>query len=264
MFFIAPRNQPPQANEGRPHEAQDPAVPPNKRKRLFQAHGDFSGYYPKRVPKACDRCRVKKVKCSGGVICVRCEADAVICVTSSATGKDTAPVNPEQLHLVESQRDRLVQILSRVLQRQDKTEAAKLRDILGSMGLSTQMLPTSNDGDPSADIDATTFDQLPQDIWLELYESLNAKDDEHPLPSLNPAGATVEARDLEYSTSLPNDSAAVPDQLVDDGIRFDDLVRWSSFDSPSQQGGVSSQTFDPFGTFGDQDFHYTDNITPAT
>ena len=264
MFFIAPRNES-QADHGGPNGAHDPIRPPTKRKRLFEAHGDFAGYYPKRVPKACDRCRVKKVRCSGGVICARCEADAVICVTSAATAKDTAPVNPEQLHLVESQRDRLVEILSKILQRQDEAEAAKLRDILTSMGLSMQMLPTGRKGDKPADVNATTLDQLPQDIWLDLYESLNARDDENLSASLSPADPTTEARDFTSGTlSLPNDSVSVQDQPIGEAFQFDDLVRWSAFDSPSQQSSVPSHNGYSFGALGDQNLHAGDNFTPPT
>merc|ERR1711939_1002506 len=103
-----------------------------------------SGYYPRRVPKACDRCRVKKVKCSGGKLCKRCESDGVVCITTVNSEEEQGPVEARQYHLVESQRDRLLHIISEILHGKDETEVARLRELLSNMGLSVKNLPLSS------------------------------------------------------------------------------------------------------------------------
>ncbi|KAF6241432.1 hypothetical protein HO173_000142 [Letharia columbiana] len=41
-----------------------------------------------RVQTACDRCRMKKVKCDGDLPCLRCFQDKLLCVTTKKASND--------------------------------------------------------------------------------------------------------------------------------------------------------------------------------
>ena len=237
MFFIASRNEDAGQSDGRPNDGTDHSESSKKRKRLFESPEKLGGYYPKRVPKACDRCRVKKVKCSGGQICARCQLDAVVCVTSSAPVKDLAPVSPEQLLLVQSQRDRLVRIISKIVDRQDPTESAKLQETLAGMGLSMHMLPGPHDlereTEPGVDIDTPAFDQVPSDVWLELYANLSG-DDPTSFPAndspAQDAGLVLPGAGMSAASNKITDHR----QPFDEMESFEDMVAWSPYNTTVQ------------------------------
>ncbi len=202
MFFIPPSRKSSRSYEPDSNGADEPAESAQKKARLFRASDDSGGYYPKRVAKACDRCRLRKVKCSGGSICERCVVDAVVCVKSSDLTNDPTPINPARMRLAESQRDRLVQILFKIMQRQDENEAANTQEILTSMGLPVQRIPQARDtASPAVDLDDTRFGEVPQDVWQQLHEEFS-DDDRAWLSSLyaeNPGSST------EFSTDGVSD-----------------------------------------------------------
>jgi Fungal Zn(2)-Cys(6) binuclear cluster domain len=109
MFFIVPQAPPP----GSPEDSSSRSSPHSLR---TNAPDDaVACYYPKRTPRACDRCRLKKARCS--VIrgaCIKCKRDGVVCVTSAPTKPDSKIKNPEYVHMVEGQRDLLVQALHKI------------------------------------------------------------------------------------------------------------------------------------------------------
>jgi len=43
---------------------------------------------PARVLAACDRCRMKKVKCNGVTPCMRCTQDGIICLAGKKAPRD--------------------------------------------------------------------------------------------------------------------------------------------------------------------------------
>jgi Fungal Zn(2)-Cys(6) binuclear cluster domain len=150
MFFITPQNRDAYHSSGEviPPTHDEPA---NKRKRGTLAQ-DVASYYPKRVPKACDRCRMKKLRCSGGQLCAQCRQDGVVCVNTQPSKKGMIQNNPAYVQLVESQRDQLVQVLRQVLQSKDAAAASsQLRSTLAGMGIDTaSLLPSESDTTPTS------------------------------------------------------------------------------------------------------------------
>ncbi|KPI37508.1 uncharacterized protein AB675_4011 [Cyphellophora attinorum] len=187
-----------------------------------------SGYYPRRIPKACDRCRLKKVKCSGGKLCKRCELDGVVCITTLNSEVEQGPVEARQYHLVESQRDRLLQIISEILHGKDEIEVARLRELLSNMGLSLKNLPLS-----STTTNATTqpvvlapaaLDQISGPAWLGLWDQLQ---DNEPLGQCSDFSNSYPATQPGRSAvaDVPFDSEALPETNT---FNFDELVEWDS------------------------------------
>ena len=235
MFFITPQKE---------EVVKDVEIEPNDRpsKRRHQllsqqskqpephSSGDVAiGYYPKRVPKACDRCRIKKVRCSGGQLCKRCGSDGVVCITTTTTNgaKEEGPVKAQQYHLVESQRDRLLQIIAKISDGKNDDEFAKLRELLGSMGLSMNDIPRSPDSTADAAetivVDKAAFDAIPSPLWTDLYNQLKnneplelwSKVDEMPVTEACPSSSTY----LQPAIGLPH---------IADAFDFNDLVDWNS------------------------------------
>lgn len=246
MFFITPQKEhlvPFAESETRPgsskkrKQGQQPEPQPNDEY--------VSGYYPRRIPKACDRCRVKKVKCSGGQLCRRCESDGVVCITTSNMAKEEAPVDPRQYHLVESQRDRLLQILSEILQGKNENEVAKLRGLLSNMGLSIKGLPiippTNKDTSASVMVNSDAFEQVPGPVWLELYNGLKDKGTDSLRFNSDEFHSTTLAGESREA-DIPLESGASHANTFE----LDDLVDWNSFLAPMQPEQHSF--FDPLPT----------------
>ncbi|KAL6251178.1 hypothetical protein RBB50_001386 [Rhinocladiella similis] len=142
MFFIVPAckesNDDCRAKPGTsspPSEAQ-------KRQRLSPETEEVAGYYPRRTQKACDRCRLKKARCSGGKICEKCKRDGVICTTNRESKRDpaTKPPNAEYVHLVESQRDALLNALKTIYEKGASKDSAILSDVLKDLGIGVEDL----------------------------------------------------------------------------------------------------------------------------
>lgn len=240
MFFITPQKE---------HllytSEHGPEHSPSK-KRRHQHHQPeppsiqdvASGYYPRRIPKACDRCRVKKVKCSGGKLCKRCESDGVVCITTSNLEGEQAPVEARQYHLVESQRDRLLQIISEILHGKDENEVARLRGLLSNMGLSVKNLPlsstTTNDAIQPVVLDMAALEQVSGPAWLGLCTQL---EDKEPLGQWSDFSDVYPATLPGVSTNadVPFDSEALPQT---DTFNFDEIVDWDSFHT---LGSVANQ-----------------------
>ncbi|MCJ1383490.1 hypothetical protein MMC17_006604 [Xylographa soralifera] len=68
-----------------------------------------------RVQKACDRCRLKKIKCDGDLPCLRCGHDKVLCTQSKRTQNDPKAVTREYINSLESRQMNLVKTLQEVL-----------------------------------------------------------------------------------------------------------------------------------------------------
>lgn len=191
MFFIAP--QPQEQPTSAPTTSG--SIVTTKRKRLLPAEKQdserISSYYSKRVARACDRCRLKKTKCSGGKICERCKQDGVVCVTTSNLRKNVSVQSSDYVQLVESQRDQLVQALHKVLQNNEPTNSAKVEAVLADMGISIDNVrqirnmstDTSSVGTDEPDLMTwdEIFDNL-DDPQLQAIESLCATVPQAPLP----------------------------------------------------------------------------------
>lgn len=67
-----------------------------------------------RVQTACDRCRMKKVKCDGDLPCLRCSQDKLFCVTTKKVSNDPKGGLREYVHSMESQQTRLIEALRKL------------------------------------------------------------------------------------------------------------------------------------------------------
>lgn len=136
MFFIVPEvkasDQPPS-----PPLSASSSPRPAKRQRLSPEADDQSGYYPKRTPKACDRCRLKKARCqwSQGKICDKCKRDGVICTTNRESKREPKAPNAAYVQLVESQRDSLLQAIRKILEDGLMNDQAELAKTLQDFGI---------------------------------------------------------------------------------------------------------------------------------
>lgn len=177
MFFITPQREQ-SSRIDRFDLEQEPSKKRKKPDQQQQHNDEFTtGYYPKRAQKACDRCRLKKVKCSGGKLCKRCESDGVVCITASNPIKQETPVDYRRYHLATSQRDRLLEILFGVLNGKNEDEIANLHGELKNMGLSVQNLgpcsPAKQDESAAVVLDSSVFEDHSESAWREFYKSLN-------------------------------------------------------------------------------------------
>ncbi|EXJ58812.1 hypothetical protein A1O7_06242 [Cladophialophora yegresii CBS 114405] len=162
MFFIVPERRASDTPPG-PHSESPSGSPcPAKRQRLSPEADDMSGYYPKRTPKACDRCRLKKARCqwSEGKICNKCKRDGVICTTNRESKREPKTPNAAYVQLVESQRDCLLRAISKLLEDglvKDKTAMAKTLQDFGiradALRKASQHRPEDEDGTDLRDAD---------------------------------------------------------------------------------------------------------------
>ena len=210
----------------------DTSEPSRKRKHVTDVHDSgVSGYYPKRVQKACDRCRLKKVKCTGGQVCERCKTDAVVCITSADSAKASKPVNPEYLRLVELQRDQLVQALAQILRNQDEPAKSKLRSVLTELGISADSFPTPPENpDFVSETDVAAFNEMSPGTWADLFSIING--DEANAPNSFPADRPYSQDEMIPSDGLPdqfNQTALLATDFPPSEVfpSYDDMHVWN-------------------------------------
>lgn len=112
MFFIPPDGPRPVETLALPLVTNEPNLQ-HKRKydEAFSFTNDVSCYYPKRNQRACDRCRLRKAKCTGGDFCEKCRRDGVVCTTNRNPKHDQKPPSAAYVQMVEAQRDFLIRTL---------------------------------------------------------------------------------------------------------------------------------------------------------
>jgi len=87
-----------------------------------------------RVQKACDRCRVKKIKCDGVVPCLRCSHDEVICVVSKRDPNDLRAASRGYITCLEIQQKSLIKTLQQISRTTPQAvNAADLKEILDTV-----------------------------------------------------------------------------------------------------------------------------------
>lgn len=245
MFFITPQKEQLVKNV-----ETEPDDRPSKRCRQLssqqskqlqpQSSDDVpSGYYPKRVPKACDRCRIKKVRCSGGQLCKRCGSDGVVCITTTNGDKEESPVQAQQYHLVESQRDRLLQIIAKIADGKNEDEFTKLRDVLSNMGLSMKNVSrspetTENAAEPIV-VDKAAFDEISNSVWTDLYNQLR---DNEPLELWSELDEMPVTTACSSSSTNPPPAIGLPH--LADAFDFNELVDWNSSQPYDQTADTNS------------------------
>lgn len=176
MFFTAPQRSASQSSANLTLEPARKHSAPKRKRRITEENTEdvekMHSYYPKRIPRACDRCRLKKTRCSGGKICSRCKNDGVVCVTTTSNPKkDDSGRSSEYVHLVESQRDRLVQALQKVLEGSNDTDQTRVRALLTDMGISTNHLPNPSVIEP--DLTASSDNENELQAWYGIFDSLD-------------------------------------------------------------------------------------------
>ncbi|KAL9616364.1 MAG: hypothetical protein Q9160_008758 [Pyrenula sp. 1 TL-2023] len=195
MFFIAP-------DIPKPPELLIAPVPTDvsstreKRKHdeAFDTPQSVDNYYPKRNQRACDRCRLRKAKCSGGRCCEKCKRDGVICTTNRSTKSDQKAPSVAYVQMVESQRDFLIQALGKLskLQKPSRADVEKIihdvhtptREDLGNPAdPREEKSMVTNDtaetlGQQSAYMpDLVTYPEEPSQDFDELYQGLSEMED---------------------------------------------------------------------------------------
>jgi hypothetical protein len=143
MFFAAPGSQGAQPSNELAWKSQSHSPRPAKRQRISSTNlDDIAAYYPKRTPKACDRCRIKKARCqwSRGKTCGKCQRDGVICTTERESKRGPKALSPEYVLLVESQRDCLLRAVSQILECGVADDPAAVGEILHEFGIGTEAL----------------------------------------------------------------------------------------------------------------------------
>lgn len=123
MFFITPERSIPVNHIAHPLVEIRSEVP-DKRKydEAFNIPNCVDSYYPKRNQRACDRCRLRKAKCTGGDVCEKCRRDGVICTTNRSPKNEQKPPSATYVQMVESQRDLLIQTLQKLSKSQDNSK----------------------------------------------------------------------------------------------------------------------------------------------
>lgn len=176
MFFTAPQRSASQSSATLTLEPGRKDSAPKRKRRITEENikdvGQVHSYYPKRIPRACDRCRLKKTRCSGGKICSRCKNDGVVCVTTTSNPKkEDSGRSSEYVHLVESQRDQLVQALQKVLEGSNLTDQTRVRALLTDMGISMNHLPNPSVVEP--DLIASANNEIELQTWHGIFDSLD-------------------------------------------------------------------------------------------
>lgn len=223
---------------------------------------DSFDFQRKRVARACDRCRLKKTKCSGGSVCSRCKQDRVVCVTTpSATKKGDIHQNPGYTHLVETQRDQLARALHRLLRTHGPTDSKNVKSLLAEMGITTDSIRLPEQPGPDSNGDTDDIDRnntgdrgvlspSASQFWDDMFNDLS--------------GPQIEAIESFCATTpqfqfLLNNFEAPPDPLYGGALGFDhDLTGLDQVDEPmgSGQGIISGVDSQPSRT--------DTRLTPAT
>lgn len=129
MFFITPDTPKPVEVFAAPISTIA-SSPREKRKydEAFNIAQNVDSYYPKRNQRACDRCRLRKAKCSGGKSCEKCKKDGVICTTNRSAKMDQKPPSVAYVQMVESQRDFLLRALGKLskIQKPSRADVEKI------------------------------------------------------------------------------------------------------------------------------------------
>lgn len=142
-------------------------------------------------------------------MCEKCKQDDVVCVTSQDLKKLSSPPDPVYTQLVESQRDRLAQALTHLLDAQTSDQSAKIRKQLAEVGIPAAgpFTPTSvsdywrgDDIGPSGD----TVD----DLWSTIVGQL----DEPQVRMLGASGT--------LSSQVQGDIDILGDNAVSDNAIF--------------------------------------------
>lgn len=260
MFFTTPRQSTSGTNTVSPRSPESVQEEHNnKRKRFSQDHDheqtesshheDSFDFQRRRVARACDRCRLKKTKCSGGSLCSRCKQDRVVCVTTpSATKKGDILRNPGYTHLVETQRDQLARALYQLLRARGPTDSKDVKSLLAEMGITTdsirlpQQPGLDNNGD-SDDIDRNNtgdndiVSPSASQFWDDMFNELS--------------GSQIEAIESFRATtpqfqSLLNNPEAPSDPFSDADLGFDyDFTNLNQLDEPMSSSHGILNGLDP-------------------
>ncbi|KAG9241013.1 hypothetical protein BJ878DRAFT_253706 [Calycina marina] len=99
MFLITPKSK----HKSKPDDAQ-----------INRPVAKIRG--PARVRAACDRCRMKKVKCDGDTPCLRCMQDSVVCTANKKVPTDAKAASTEYIRSMEAQQGRLIKALKDINQ----------------------------------------------------------------------------------------------------------------------------------------------------
>ncbi|KAG9236733.1 hypothetical protein BJ875DRAFT_455559 [Amylocarpus encephaloides] len=67
-----------------------------------------------RVQKACERCRVKKIKCNGEIPCQRCQQDEVFCTSRKREPGDLKAASRDYISTLESQQKTFITTLQKI------------------------------------------------------------------------------------------------------------------------------------------------------
>jgi hypothetical protein len=174
---------------------------------------------------SCDRCRLKKARCSGGPApCNKCKRDRVICIISKDKSKqylgsplkydpglissselDTQPKSPEYVRMVESQRDLLLKAVHELRQKSKACEQTGANwDAASDINRVLQELGVHNDH--SEFVRETILDELAS-------TQLEAKDTTSEAPRLSNSTQSLNTPSFNHiqETNFPS----VPSETFD-------------------------------------------------
>ena len=113
MFLILPKNH-------------SPSTTKPESTRSLPDHSDV----PVRAKKACDRCRVKKIKCDGRKPCGRCAHDKVQCLQTRRATTDPKALSRDYIASLEAQQAYLLDALRQLCHRGSGSDDPEVRAIL--------------------------------------------------------------------------------------------------------------------------------------
>ena len=262
MFFIVPERK---ASSQPPSPAVDESTtlsPPTKRQRLSPETDETAGYYPKRTPKACDRCRLKKARCqwNNGKICDKCKRDGVICTATRESKREPKPPNAAYVQLVESQRDCLLHAVSKIFEDGSSKDPAAMVKMLQDSGIRVDDLkkaPRRNQTDKPTHIDEIKTYKDP--AWIQALASttaakMNTSAAESPpntsIPQSyfdQPPHADIQTDASQTLSSVAGEASSIfdasflPSTEIDDWLVFDESGDdWSLPFTDSRLGGVTT------------------------
>ena len=181
MFFTVPESKHAELSSSAPSDGKSPSPQGIKRQRVSPETEDKTcGYYPKRTPKACDRCRLKKARCqwnSNGKICEKCKRDGVICTTNRESKREPKPPNAAYVQLIESQRDSLLRAISTIMEGGLSNDRAAVAKILQDEGISAADLRNASQRNP-AHKPLTDFDD--EDLFQNMADIQSLLDYSEP------------------------------------------------------------------------------------